>query len=74
MDDLNVTNGAKPYTAQDSVHWRKSSKSTFNGNCLEVATVCASVLVRDSKNPGPVMQFSLGHWTAFIEYVNQRRL
>lgn len=69
MDDINVANGAKRHIGQDSVHWRRSSKSNFNGNCVEVAAVGASVLVRDSKNPSPVVQFKPSHWKAFIDYV-----
>jgi len=71
MDDINVTNGAKLYIGQGGVHWRRSSKSTFNGNCVEVAATGASVLVRDSKDPGPVVQFSPSRWTAFIDYVKK---
>ncbi len=71
MDDINVTNGAKLYIGQDNVYWRRSSKSTFNGNCVEVAATGAFVLVRDSKDLGPVVQFSPSHWTAFIDYVKK---
>jgi hypothetical protein len=74
MDDLSVTNGAKSRMWQDSVYWRKSTKSNFNGNCVEVATISASVLVRDSKNPSLVMQFSPNRWTAFIKHVRQGSL
>jgi hypothetical protein len=71
MDDLNVTNGTKGYIGSDKPKWRKSSKSNFSGNCVEVATIEVSVLVRDSKNPGPVLQFSPSAWMAFIEHVKQ---
>jgi len=48
-----------------AVTWRKSSYSTFNGSCVEVATAGA-VLVRDSKNPaGPVLSFTAAQWAAF---------
>jgi hypothetical protein len=74
MDDINVTNETNP---QDAARWRRSSKSSFNGNCVEVAAIGASVLVRDSKslgsNPGSVvqLQFSPNHWTTFIDYVKK---
>ncbi len=74
MDDINVTNETNPHIGQDAARWRRSSKSSFNGNCVEVAAIGASVLVRDSKNLGPVMQFRPSHWTAFIDYVKKGSL
>ena len=74
MDDINVTNGAKLRIDQDSAQWQKSSKSNFSSNCVEVTVIGASLLVRDSKNPGPVMQFGLSHWTAFIDCVKKGNL
>ncbi|MCZ4121320.1 DUF397 domain-containing protein [Streptomyces sp. H39-S7] len=45
----------------------KSSYSSGNGECVEVATnIPATVAVRDSKDPhGPVLMFSPEAWGAF---------
>jgi hypothetical protein len=48
--------------------WRKSSHSAACGDCAEVASDGAAVGVRDTKDPGgPVLTFSAGAWTAFLE-------
>lgn len=48
--------------------WRKSSYSSYTGNCVEVATAVGSVGVRDSKQRGlgPVIEFTRSDWAAFI--------
>ncbi|MER7129183.1 DUF397 domain-containing protein [Streptosporangium saharense] len=63
-----------------SVVWRKSSRSTNGGDCVEVAVVPgdpalaahkadadALYLLRDSKDPdGPALAFTQGEWDAFV--------
>lgn len=51
--------------------WHKSSYSSQNGNCVEVATNLPDVVaVRDSKNPeGPVLVVTADAWRAFIVQV-----
>lgn len=49
--------------------WRKSSWSSFNGNCVEVARVPGEMVgVRDTKDggPGPVLVFSDDAWRSFL--------
>jgi hypothetical protein len=48
------------------LEWRKSSCSTAEGNCVEVAFVSLAVAVRDSKNTsGPTLAFPAVSWDAF---------
>jgi hypothetical protein len=61
---------------QDLSHatWRKSSYSSQDGNCVEVAELPGVVSVRDSKNPdGPVLTITHPHWAAFILAVRADR-
>ena len=74
MNNPNLANGSKQDTEDDTTHWRKSSRSSFQGNCVEVATIDASVLVRDSKIIGPFVQFSANCWMAFVNTVKQESL
>jgi len=47
--------------------WRKSSYSGYNGSCVEVARLDGTgIVVRDSKNLGPVLTFGADSWDAFL--------
>ena len=49
-------------------HWRKSSYSMSNGDCVEVAHISTTYVgVRDSKAAAqPYLSFSRQAWTAFL--------
>lgn len=47
--------------------WHKSSRSSGNGNCVEVAVVDEVVAVRDTKDrSGPMLVFTAAEWQAFV--------
>jgi hypothetical protein len=47
--------------------WKKSSRSSGNGQCVEMADLGGLVAVRDSKDPsGPVLVFTPAEWAAFL--------
>lgn len=50
-----------------SAVWRTSSRSTQNGNCVEVARVGGAVAVRDSKDrTGPALVVGRDGWAALL--------
>jgi Domain of unknown function (DUF397) len=56
------------------VSWRKSSWSTYNGNCVEVGSLRDSrIAVRDTKDreAGPVLIFTRSEWNAFLAGTKQ---
>jgi hypothetical protein len=49
--------------------WCKSSMSTYNGSCVEIARLSSDrVGVRDTKDQGtgPVLAFTQNEWSAFL--------
>ncbi|WBB69819.1 DUF397 domain-containing protein [Micromonospora sp. WMMD812] len=49
------------------VPWRTSTRSSGNGNCVEVGAAAGRIAVRDSKDrPGPVLVFAPSAWRAFV--------
>ncbi|GDY31374.1 DUF397 domain-containing protein [Gandjariella thermophila] len=47
--------------------WRKSSRSTNQGACVEIAVFARLAAVRDSKNPaGPILTFESTRWVGFL--------
>ncbi len=53
-------------SGRTSIEWRKSETSAAS-DCVEVAFVDQSVLVRNSRDPaGPVLAFTHSEWTAFL--------
>ncbi|MEU5050127.1 DUF397 domain-containing protein [Streptomyces sp. NPDC021096] len=63
------TNDRQPAHAVDlsGACWRKSSYSSGNGACVEVAKAGGIVAVRDSKDrSGPVLRFQPDAWASFL--------
>ncbi|HEV7980064.1 DUF397 domain-containing protein [Amycolatopsis sp.] len=54
-------------TPEPHVMWRKSSYSTNNGDCVEVANTVPQVRVRDTKDRASgALTFAAPGWRAFL--------
>ena len=52
--------------ATDRIRWRKSSHSTSQTDCVEVAQASGACVVRDSKNPDAArLTFTADIWQCF---------
>lgn len=59
-------------TASARVHWRKSSFSTGQNDCVEVAQVGRLYAVRDSKDSAAVgLMFPADAWEKFISEIKR---
>ncbi|WP_410821187.1 DUF397 domain-containing protein [Micromonospora sp. 050-3] len=58
------------------VTWRKSTRSSAQGNCVEVADNLPDVIgVRDSKDAsGPALRFRPEQWSTFVGATRTNRL
>jgi hypothetical protein len=57
-------------SVSQSLHWRKSTRSAGNGQCVEVAMLPNSIAMRDSKDPeGPHLHFPAASWLGFVASV-----
>jgi hypothetical protein len=73
VTDLSAADMPAAKTGSDNVRWNKSSRSTFNGNCVEVGFISNGngVLARDTKSPGPTLQFTADAWSSFISQIKE---
>ncbi|SDJ95744.1 protein of unknown function [Actinopolyspora mzabensis] len=53
-------------------HWRKSSRSSSQANCVEIAATEHGVAARDSKRPhGDSLLFPRARWNDFLRSLAQ---
>ena len=58
-----------PVPVVTDASWRKSTYSTYNGNCVEIGHLDAKIIgIKDAKHhgKGPVLAFTRNEWSAFL--------
>ncbi|PRW63717.1 DUF397 domain-containing protein [Actinopolyspora mortivallis] len=56
-------------------HWRKSSRSTGSGNCVEVGYAAEAVGIRDTKDRhGGTLAVDHATWASFVRTIKQGHL
>ncbi len=64
-----------PAPDPNTTSWRKSSRSSDQPNCVEVALTGPTVAIRDSKHPtGATLTVTLHAWTTFTTAVRNGQL
>ncbi len=59
----------------DELAWRKSRRSGFQGNCVELADAGDTVAVRNSRFPqGDVLAFPAGDMASFLDAIKTGEL
>ncbi|MGQ0778075.1 MAG: DUF397 domain-containing protein [Pseudonocardiales bacterium] len=54
------------------MRWFKSTYSSDQGNCVEVAEISGGAAVRDGKDPGgPMLRFSSAQWVSFSDAISR---
>jgi hypothetical protein len=50
-----------------ALSWVKARASTYNGQCVEIASAPGKIAIRDSKNPtGPILVYTPAEFKAFL--------
>ena len=59
----------------DALTWRKSVRSGYQGNCVELAVVGEGVAVRNSRDPhGTVLAFPAAGMAGFLDSIKNGEL
>jgi hypothetical protein len=53
--------------------WHKAQRSTYDGQCVEIASAVGNIAIRDSKDPdGAILIYSSAEFSAFLDGVRNR--
>jgi len=55
-----------PGSSSTDISWRTATKSAA-GNCVQVARHGSTIMIADSKNPGPFLSYTLQEFDAFLD-------